>query len=166
MLALPLLLLACNASTGDTDTDTGTGESTDAGTGESTGESTGDASGSTGEPTTGAAGLHFATDVWPLFQNTCSCHTQMTPGVGGGGGSLFMGEDPATAYAAIVSVPSTVAGLDLIEPGDTAKSYLYHKVAGTQASVGGNGTSMPQGSTLPADQLATISAWIDAGALE
>lgn len=158
ILALPLVLLACNPSTGDTDTDTG--GSTDG----STGGSTGDASGTTGEPTTGEAVVRFTPDVWPIFQNTCSCHTQQVPGPGGG--AFFMGEDAPTAYAALVDVPSTVVGLDQIEPGSTAMSYLYHKVAGTQASVGGSGTSMPQGSTLGADDLATISAWIDAGALE
>lgn len=155
-LVVPVVLLACNPSTGDTDAGT-TGQSTG---GDSSGSDTG---GSTAAPTTGSEALTFTLDIWPIFEAKCSCHTQMTPGPAG---SFFMGGDAPTAYAGIVNVPSTVNGLDQIEPGSTATSYLYHKVAGTQMSVGGNGTSMPQGSTLPAAELETISAWIDAGAIE
>lgn len=168
ILALPLILLACNPSTGDTDTDTG--GSTDAstsgsmGASASTGGSTGDASSTTAEPTTGAEAVLFTSDVWPIFENTCSCHTQQTPGPGDG--AFFMGADAPTAYAALVDVPSSVMGLDMVEPGSTAKSYLYHKLMGTQVSVGGGGTNMPPGAPLGADDLATISAWIDGGALE
>lgn len=166
MLVVPLVLLACNPSTGDTDTGTGgsTGGSTgDGSTGDGSGSGSGETGGSTSEPTTGSEALSFTLDIWPIFAASCSCHTAMTPGPGG---TFFMGADAPSAYAGLINVPSTVAGLDQIEPGSTATSYLYHKVAGTQLSVGGSGTSMPQGSTLPADQLATLSAWIDAGAPE
>lgn len=168
ILVLPLILLACNPSTGDTDT--GTGGSTDAGTGgstdasTSTGASTGEASNTTAAPTTGAEAVLFTSDVWPIVENTCSCHTQQTPGPGGG--AFFMGADAPTAYAALVDVPSSVMGLDMVEPGSTAKSYLYHKLVDTQVSVGGSGTNMPPGAPLGADDLAMIAAWIDAGALE
>jgi hypothetical protein len=159
-VVLLLIVLACNPSTGDTETEGGTGGSTGAGTS----GSTGDASSATAEPTTGAEAVLFTSEVWPIFEAGCSCHTQQTPGPGGG--AFFMGADAPTAYAALVDMPSSVMGLDIVEPGSTAKSYLHHKLVDTQVSVGGSGTNMPPGAPLGADDLATISAWIDAGALE
>ena len=87
----------------------------------------------------------------------------MTPGPPNG---LTLGNDPAGAYAALVNAPSSVPGLDQVEPGSSDMSYLYHKLAGTQLSVGGSGTQMPPGGMLSADDLATVKAWIDGGALE
>ena len=115
----------------------------------------GGSTGETSDATTGGAAPSFATDVWPIFMSWCSCHTGKLPG-----------GDAASAYAAFVNVPSSVPGLDEVEPGSSDKSYLYYKIAGTQASVGGGGTQMPPGSMLSASDLATVKAWIDGGALE
>lgn len=123
----------------------------------------GGSSGGTSDATTGGAAPSFTTDVWPILMATCSCHTGMTPGPPTG---LTLGSDPAGAYAALVNAPSSVANLDEVEPGDSNKSYLYHKLAGTQASVGGGGTQMPPGGMLSAADLATVKDWIDGGALE
>ena len=44
------------------------------------------------------------------------------------------------AYSSVVQVPAKeVSGLHRIEPGSPEKSYLFHKISGTQDSVGGSG---------------------------
>ncbi len=160
-------------STGDTSSATSDGSATTDGSasasasGSTTGASDpttgGGSTGGTSDATTGGAAPSFATDVWPIFMVSCSCHTGMTPGPPTG---LTMGNDAASAFAALVNAPSSVPNLDEVEPGSSDKSYLYHKLAGTQASVGGGGTQMPPGGMLGAADLATVQAWIDGGALE
>jgi len=60
---------------------------------------------------------------------------------------------------------STGAPLNRIEPGDSAKSYLWHKINGTQADVGGGGSNMPLGAgALPQATLDIINEWIAGGA--
>ena len=89
----------------------------------------------------------------------------MTPGVAA---YPTFGEDPAGAYLVLVDKPSTAPGLDEVEPDSSATSYLFHKISGTQADVGGDGEAMPPypGPMLSAGQIATIKEWIDTGALE
>ncbi|MBN94106.1 MAG: hypothetical protein CL928_08540, partial [Deltaproteobacteria bacterium] len=58
------------------------------------------------------------------------------------------------------------AGMDRVEPGDSANSYVMHKLDGTQSSAGGSGSQMPLGgSALSQDDRDGIRSWIDAGAL-
>lgn len=66
----------------------------------------------------------------------------------------------------IVGVPSDEASdLNRIEPGDPEKSYLLHKVLGTQRTVGGSGSRMPLGGrALSDDQINKIRQWIEQGA--
>jgi mono/diheme cytochrome c family protein len=52
------------------------------------------------------------------------------------------------------------------EPGSPEKSYLYHKITGTQDEVGGSGERMPKGGQLSDAEIATIRAWIAEGALD
>lgn len=110
--------------------------------------------------TTGAAGLSFAEDIWAsILQPACGCHA-------GGAGGLMMGMDAASAYASMVNVPSSI-GMAYVSPGDPDNSYLFHKVAGSQADVGGAGSTMPLGApALAQDQLDAINAWIADGAAE
>ena len=55
--------------------------------------------------------------------------------------------------------------MPLVTPGDPEHSYLWHKVNGTQADVGGLGGAMPFGeSSLSADQLLLLRTWIERGA--
>ena len=111
--------------------------------------------------TTGALGPSWAADVFPMLNPpvNCDCHT---PGSGG----LIMGPDPATAYMNLVGVMATTALLNRIEPGDTDKSYLWHKINGTQVQVGGGGSKMPLGGlpVLPQETFDVIDAWIAGGA--
>lgn len=165
---LAFTLVACESSSG----------TTSEGASESTSEASGSSSGtSTGEPTTGGSsettadlpGLHFKQDVWPILTANCSCHIIIPEGMPPGAvNPPILGEDPTVAYTVLIDQPSTVAGLAYVVPGDSSNSYLFHKIAGTQLSVGGNGTNMPpppQTAVSGAD-LAIIHEWIDTGALE
>ncbi len=76
----------------------------------------------------------------------------------------------AEARNALVNVPSReVASLALVSPRDSARSYLIRKLL--PATVGGGpipgtlGQREPPGAPLPPEQIETIAAWIDGGAL-
>jgi hypothetical protein len=128
---------------------------------------------STGDlPTSGTTGgpgmVDYETDIQPIWSKTTGmggcvtgCHT---PGGSAQTAGPFL--DPGTSYAAIVGVQSpTVVSLKLVEPGDSNKSYLWHKLNNTFQQVGGSGTPMPQIGMLTPDELELIKAWIDGGAL-
>lgn len=98
-------------------------------------------------------------DIQPIWDDSCAyggCHTGSRPSAG---------LDLSSGAADTNDVPSTqVPTMDRIEPGDTALSYLWHKLQGTQATVGGGGNDMPDGGALPPDKLDMIEAWIVDGA--
>ena len=96
-------------------------------------------------------------DIVGLFQAECgSCHLN-----GNTSGGLNM-DDPLD----VVGAPSSdVPTMDRIEPSDPADSYLWHKVNGTQAAVGGAGVQMPKNAQpLNQPQLDLIETWILQGA--
>jgi hypothetical protein len=103
-------------------------------------------------------------DVQPIFTANCAvsgCHAGTSPAVGQ---NLSAGQ----AWAAIVNVTSQESpALMRVRPFLPDSRYLVHKIQGTQGSVGGGGGQMPLGgSPLAAEQIATIRAWITAGALD
>jgi hypothetical protein len=103
--------------------------------------------------------ISFAKEIQPIFTANCSCHSgRFAPE----GMNLAAGQ----AIANIVNVASAEArGLDRIEPGDPQKSYLIHKVSGTQRTVGGSGSRMPLGGKPLSDDLINkIRQWITQGA--
>lgn len=172
---LLLVVSACAPSSdGASDTDATAAGSSESSGEESTGtsgeEPTGSSSSSSsgdGETTIDLPGVHFTQDVWPIVKVSCSCHVYVPQGMPPGPAAYpELGEDPAVAYLRLVDQPALGIGLDYVEPGDTAASYLFAKVTGTQLEVGGNGESMPPGVVLGADELATIQAWIEMGAPE
>lgn len=114
----------------------------------------------TTDATTASGPLSFATDVWgEILDPKCSCHGAP------GSGSLVMGADAATAFAAMVGVKAGGApALNYVTASDSTASYIINKLEGTQADVGGGGGMMPQGGMLSADEIATIAQWIDEGA--
>ena len=71
------------------------------------------------------------------------------------------------AYNDLVGMVSTdVAGMNRVEPGDPANSYLWHKLVDTHLGVGGSGTQMPKlAPQLSQIKLDTIEQWILDGAL-
>jgi hypothetical protein len=67
------------------------------------------------------------------------------------------------AWNALVGVPSReVSRLNLVEPGDSAKSYLFRKLLGVPTT---QGQREPPDAPLPDDELRAIAAWIDGGAI-
>ena len=97
------------------------------------------------------------------FATSCalagSCHKGPNPG-----GIIIL--DAGTAYSNLIGVESVLApGKQLVVPGDPEASFLVQKVEGTMAD--GEGTIMPQGAQDPIDpacRIATLRAWIAAGA--
>jgi CHRD domain len=110
-------------------------------------------------PAAVAAEVSFAREIQPIFTANCSCHS-------GRFASAGMNLAAGQAIANIVNVPSGEArGVDRIEPGDPQKSYLLHKLLGTQRTVGGSGSRMPLGGKpLSDDQINKIRQWITQGA--
>jgi hypothetical protein len=109
--------------------------------------------------------------VQAIFDASCasSCHIDPSGSCLAapfGGLSLCAAE----ARDALVEVPSReVSSLALVAPLDSARSYLLRKLL--PATTGGGpipgtlGQREPPGPPLSADQLLTIAAWIDGGAL-
>jgi hypothetical protein len=100
-------------------------------------------------------------DVWnikvqPIVDNNCVVCHQTTSRAGGL--SLQRGDAPAS----LLGVPSTEAKLARVEPGDPAKSYLFHKIVGTQEHAGGSGERMPVGGALTDAEISVIETWITA----
>jgi len=90
---------------------------------------------------------------------TAACH-------GGDVPVAFPELDASTWYDATVGAPSQqCASMNLVEPGDPERSYLVHKLRGTQGLVGGGGARMPVGDA-PLDDAeeAALEAWIENGA--
>ena len=108
------------------------------------------------------ADVSFMDDVQPVFTQSCAvagCHI-------GAGAPQGMDLSLGVAFGMIVNVPSgELPSMDRVEPGDKENSYLFHKISGTQASVGGSGSQMPlAGCCLAQDVIVMIGAWIDQGA--
>lgn len=118
------------------------------------GEETGD--------TTGGAMVSYVADIQPIWTASCTvgCHT-MTGSASTTG--VFL--EPADSYATLVNKQSvTVPSLMVVKPGDSANSYLWHKLNDTFTAVGGTGSKMPIGTPLTDDELELIKLWIDGGA--
>lgn len=148
---------ATGAPVTSTDAGTSAPTTTDATTGETASEGS-----SEGSSDTGAVAVDYMTDIQPIWDARCveSCH--ISTGIAQTYGPLLTAD---VSYDQIVEAMSkTVPGIVQVKPGSTKDSYLWHKVNGTQANVGGTGLQMPQGGMLTADELATIEAWINAGA--
>ncbi|MGQ0620776.1 MAG: hypothetical protein ACT4QA_12785 [Panacagrimonas sp.] len=107
-----------------------------------------------------ATPVSFKTDLQPIINSQCVfCHV-----TGAENGGLNLGR--RDAYAALMAA-STEAALPRVTPGDTAKSYLIHKLRGTQLEVGGNGNRMPMNDPprpLEPAQLDLFVRWVESGA--
>lgn len=97
-----------------------------------------------------------------IFTPTCArsgCHSAASAS---NGLSLADGD----SFSELVGVASSdVPTMDRVEAGDPDTSYLIHKLRGTQATVGGGGSDMPQGaSALSDEEIEAIEEWITNGA--
>ena len=116
------------------------------------------ADGESGE--TSGEDLSHAADIQPIWEASCvtGCHAPM-------GNASFL-DLSGDAYAVLVDVESgQAAGVDFVVTGDSGASYLVNKLRNTQAGAGGSGAQMPLGGSLDEASIATIEAWIDAGAM-
>jgi hypothetical protein len=96
------------------------------------------------------------TDIQSIWNSSCTrCH--------GSSGGLSL---KSSAHGKIVNVGSSVSGMDYIEPGDPSDSYLWHKLNGTQLTVGGSGGRMPKTGSLTSGDIKKIEIWIDQGAVK
>jgi len=135
-----------------------------------------------------AAVVSFRADVMPIMQRACavgggSCHgpgaaAAKRPQLGDVGGAA----DPDAIYGSLVGVRSLEnPTMDQIAPGDTAGSFLMHKMDGDQANLAAQcamgtlaaayprcGDGMPQGygMPLPEKDRALVRNWIAQGALD
>lgn len=107
-----------------------------------------------------AADFSFAANVQPLINMACNCH-QSTP--------ILMAPfslKPGEAFANLVNKPSDeVKTMLLVKPGSLNESYLWLKLNGTQAQVGGTGDIMPPTVPLNAEERRVFEQWIAAGAM-
>ena len=112
---------------------------------------------------TGPVVLSFAEHIDPILQASCtdpSCHDSDGPING-----LDL-QSPGTLER-ICGVYSLVVNMVLVdcEGADPQNSWIFRKLEGTQLDVSpGGGGRMPP-APLPDDDIATIEAWIEGGAL-
>lgn len=107
--------------------------------------------------------IDFATQIQPIFNRNCAtsfCHA-------GSGPQQGLSLEASKSYGNIVNVPSPEALSAMrVKPFDPENSYLYRKIAGEQADLGGSGSRMPSGKpALSAEQIELIRTWINQGAL-
>ena len=100
--------------------------------------------------------------IQPIWTANCTsgpCHDASSPQAG-------IDLTSAAAYGEIVDKRSTQArSLDLVEPLDPSKSYLWHKLLNTHRTVGGSGNQMPNGRPqLTEASLRLLEQWILEGA--
>jgi hypothetical protein len=113
-----------------------------------------------------------------LTSPTCTASATCHQGGLGAGGMLHF-DTPAHAYAAIVGVRSTeLTTMNIVEPGDSTRSFLYQKVSRTMTQLymipGCDNATQSCGVTMPmvagpspfltTAQLETIRGWIASGA--
>jgi hypothetical protein len=102
--------------------------------------------------------VSFAGDIQPIFDARCGCHVHGNTAAG-------LDLNAGSAYEDLVGAPSFQADMNQIEPGAPERSYLLHKVDGTQLDAGGTGRQMPLGrAPLSADELSTLRRWVEQGA--
>lgn len=118
--------------------------------------------------TSGDLLLHFEVDIQPIFDEHCVMACHEPDGEWG-----FLLDLSPSAFYETVSVPSPeLPSMSIVEPYQPEASYLWHKINGTQADVGGSGLMMPKGragmqaTVLTQEQLDAIEKWILDGALQ
>lgn len=108
--------------------------------------------------------IDFATQIQPIFDRNCAtsfCHAGTNPRQG-------LSLEAGKSYENIVDVPSAEAPSAMrVKSSDAENSYLYRKLEGEQADLGGSGGRMPFGKpALAEDQIKLIEDWINQGALK
>lgn len=108
--------------------------------------------------------LNFVENIYPIFQNL---RANVGHGQTGGARGLLDMSTAKLAYDNTVNVPSKqqAEGMPLINPCRSSESYLWHKIAGSQVEVGGQGNQMPPSEPRASqEQLEVVAKWINEGA--
>ena len=123
-------------------------------------------------PGGGTPPAFYTSDIQPLWDGIGTGTTACTLCHIGGANAPPFPEGPGldlsagVSYGNISNVNSTqLPIMKRVKPSDSANSYLFHKIEGTQADVGGSGVRMPQiGVQMNAASRNKIKAWIISGA--
>lgn len=109
------------------------------------------------DPSKAGAKISYDEKIQPIFGGICAqCHNTMETPEG-----LVL--EAGLALDLLVNVRSVQSPLKRVEPGDPEKSYLVHKLRGTQDSVGGSGQQMPAGlAPLRNEDIDLVVQWIKA----
>jgi hypothetical protein len=112
-----------------------------------------------GAPTpTTSAEVQMSSIVAVLSDNCVACHNSEDRIA-----NLVL--EPVGLYEAIVEKASGESKWPLVTPFKPGESYLYAKIAGTHAKMGGTGVQMPAGQPpLPAIEIDLVRRWIEQGA--
>lgn len=108
-------------------------------------------------------GVFTYDEVQAVFDRSCAtygCH-------GGPEAETGLDLSPGASYAMLVGAPSAqLPSMARVSAGDAAGSYLIRKLEATQLDAGGSGDAMPPDLPfgLDAAEIASLRAWIDAGA--
>lgn len=124
-----------------------------------------------GEPPPDAGPCSFEA-VQTVFDHNCTTGGTTCHGSMGSGGGIQL--DRPHSYRDIVGVASSyLPTMNIIQPGSSANSFLYHKVLGDMYTLPGCdmssmscGVQMPMiiGVTLTPPEIETIRCWIASGA--
>lgn len=113
------------------------------------------------EDTAALPAVSFKADIQPIFNAQCVfCHV-----TGAENGGLNLGR--RDAYAALMAASTEAPMMARVTPSDPLKSYLIHKLRGTQLDAGGSGNRMPMidpPRPLEPAQLELFVRWIESGA--
>ncbi|HKB90041.1 MAG TPA: hypothetical protein VKC60_05940 [Opitutaceae bacterium] len=102
-------------------------------------------------------------DVQRVFDQRCiACHAPGAYEDGSAMGGLVLSSGKAARN--LISAKSLESTLNRVTPGDLSKSYLYHKLRGSFAQVGGTGVKMPLSGSIPEEEILLIEDWILSGA--
>jgi len=110
----------------------------------------------------------FVTDVQPIFSTKCAiCH------IGSSAPPTCKHMDLSTGNSRgnIVGVSAgELPSMNRVTAGDHTQSFLWHKIDGSQGTLGANNScgpgnsQMPLGGSLTPAQISAIQTWIDGGA--
>jgi len=96
----------------------------------------------------------FERDLAPQLLACTACHNNTEAPEGG----LNL-----TDLNTLTDIPSQQMDMMLIEPGNHLRSYLWHKVNGTQSIAGGLGQRMPIAHAWSEENVTLLGQWIDLG---
>lgn len=100
----------------------------------------------------------FSKQVQPILDANCvACHQT-------GSAQQGLVLESGIAYGALSKGSAELPTMKLVQAGSADTSYVYRKLSGSHAEVGGKGARMPLGGALQDGDVETIRRWIAAGA--